>query len=136
MGFTAATGEITMIAWALFAIQFFWQFPHFFAIAWMYRVQYRRAGIKMLPAVEPDGRITFRQIVMFTVLLVPVSLAPFFLGIDGIVYLVGAVILGGWFLWASIRSALSKSNQSAKALLLVSVIYLPLLFILMVADKR
>ncbi len=136
MGFTAAANEITMVAWALFAMQFLWQFPHFLAIAWMYRDQYRQAGIKMLPAVEPDGRITVRQIVMFTIMLVPVSLAPFFFATDGIIYLVGAVLLGVWFLWASVRTARTKTNESARALLLVSVIYLPLLFILMVADKR
>jgi heme o synthase len=78
MGWTAAANDINLMAWSLFVMQFLWQFPHFLAIAWMYRDQYRKAGIKMLPAVEPDGRITVRQIVMFTIMLVPVSLAPFF----------------------------------------------------------
>ena len=78
MGWTAAANDITLMAWSLFAMQFLWQFPHFFAIAMMYRDQYRKAGIKMLPAVETDGRITVRQIVLFTIMLVPVSLAPFF----------------------------------------------------------
>ena len=130
------SGDITLMAWSLFAMQFLWQFPHFFAIAWMYRDQYRKAGIKMLPAVETDGRITVRQIVLFTIMLVPVSLAPFFFGQVGLVYLIGANLLGVWFLSASIRTARSKTNEAAKSLLLVSVIYLPLLFILMVADKR
>ena len=136
MGWTAAANDITLMAWSLFAMQFLWQFPHFFAIAMMYRDQYRKAGIKMLPAVETDGRITVRQIVLFTIMLVPVSLAPFFFGQVGLVYLIGANLLGVWFLSASIRTARSKTNESAKSLLLVSVIYLPLLFILMVADKR
>lgn len=136
MGWTAAAGDITLMAWSLFAMQFLWQFPHFFAIAMMYRDQYRKAGIKMLPAVETDGRITVRQIVLFTIMLVPVSLAPFFFGQVGLVYLIGANLLGVWFLSASIRTARSKTNEAAKSLLLVSVIYLPLLFILMVADKR
>jgi len=136
MGWTAAAGDINLMAWSLFVMQFLWQFPHFLSIAWMYRDEYRKAGIKMLPAVEPDGRITVRRIVMFTIMLVPVSLAPFFLAQAGVIYLVGASLLGLWFLWASIRTARSKTNASAKSLLLVSVIYLPLLFLLMVADKR
>lgn len=136
MGWTAAANEISIGAWALFAMQFLWQFPHFLAIAWMYREEYAKAGILMLPVVEPSGRITFRQIVMFAIMLLPVSLAPFFFGISGIIFLVGASILGLWMLWASIQAARSKTNAASRKLLLVSVIYLPLLFILMVADKR
>ncbi|MEO7538696.1 MAG: heme o synthase [Pyrinomonadaceae bacterium] len=136
MGWTAASGDITLAAWALFAIQFLWQFPHFLAIAWMYRHEYARAGIVMLPVVEPEGKITARQIVMFAFLLLPVSLAPFFLGLSGFVYLGGSTMLGLWFLWVSIRAGRAKTDEQARKLLLVSVIYLPLLFILMVADKR
>lgn len=136
MGWTAATNEISMGAWALFAMQFLWQFPHFFAIAWMYREEYAKAGILMLPVVDKDGNLTARQIVMFAIMLLPVSLAPFFLGLSGFVFLVGASLLGMWFLWASIRTARAKTKETAKRLLLVSVIYLPLLFILMVADMR
>ena len=136
MGWTAAANEISIGAWALFATQFLWQFPHFLAIAWMYRDQYAKAGILMLPVVEPAGKITARQIVLFAFMLVPVSLAPFFFGQDGIIFLIGASILGLWFFIASARAALSKTNEKAKSLLLVSVIYLPLLFLLMVADKR
>ncbi|MBK6751322.1 MAG: protoheme IX farnesyltransferase [Acidobacteria bacterium] len=135
MGWTAAANEITVAAWALFAMQFLWQFPHFFAIAWMYREQYKNAGILMLPVVEPSGTLTFRQIVLFTIMLVPVSIAPFIFGISGIFFLVGAILLGLWFLYAGVRSALDRSNERARKLLLVSVIYLPLLFILMVANK-
>ncbi len=136
LGFTAAANEITLFGWSLFVMQFLWQFPHFLSIAWMYRDQYRKAGIKMLPAVEPDGRITFRQIVMFSIMLLPASLAPFFFAQTGFVYLIGASILGLWFLWASVRTAMAKSNESARSLLMVSVIYLPLLFLLMVVDKH
>ena len=136
MGWTAAANDITLGAWALFAMQFLWQFPHFFAIAWMYREEYAKAGILMLPVVEPDGKITARQIVMFAMMLFPVSLAPFFIGLSGFIFLVGASLLGLWFLWASIQSARAKTKEKARRLLLVSVIYLPLLFILMVADKR
>ena len=136
MGWTAAANEISIGAWALFATQFLWQFPHFLAIAWMYRDEYAKAGILMLPVVEPSGRITARQIVLFSLMLVPVSLAPFFFGYDGPIFLTGALILGGWFLFESIRTAIKRTNERAKRLLLVSVIYLPLLFLLMVADKR
>jgi heme o synthase len=136
MGWTAAANDITLGAWALFAMQFLWQFPHFFAIAWMYREEYAKAGILMLPVVEPDGKLTARQIVLFAIMLFPVSLAPFFVGLSGPIFLAGAIILGVWFLWASIQSARAKTKEKAKRLLLVSVIYLPLLFILMVADKR
>lgn len=136
MGWTAAANEISLGAWALFAMQFLWQFPHFFAIAWMYREEYAKAGILMLPVVDPEGKLTARQIVMFAIMLLPVSLAPFFLGLSGQIFLVGAILLGIWFLWASIQSARAKTKDKAKRLLLVSVIYLPLLFILMVADKR
>ncbi len=136
MGWTAAANEISMAAWALFVMQFLWQFPHFLAIAWMYRDQYRAAGIKMLPAVEPEGRITFRQIVLFTVMLLPISLAQFFFGQAGFVFLAGASVLGIWLMWSSIKAARTKTNVAARGLLLVSVIYLPLLFLLMVLDKR
>jgi protoheme IX farnesyltransferase len=136
MGWTAAANEISMGAWALFATQFLWQFPHFLGIAWMYRDQYAKAGIKMLPAIEPSGRITARQIVLFALMLLPVSLAPYFFALEGIVFLVGAAILGLWFLYASIGAARAKTDKKAKALVVVSIIYLPLLFLLMVADKR
>lgn len=134
MGWTAASGEITAGAMILFAVLFLWQFPHFLAIAWMYRDQYKKAGILMLPVVEESGKITARQIVLFTVMLVPVSLAPYFFGISGLIYLIGAGILGLWFLWASIVAAKAKSNEKARMLLLVSVLYLPVLFALMVLD--
>ncbi len=136
MGWTAAANEISIGAWALFATQYLWQFPHFLAIAWMYRDEYAKAGILMLPVVEPAGKLTARQIVLFALMLVPVSLAPFFFAQAGMIFLIGASILGVWFLLASINAARSKTNDKAKRLLLVSVIYLPLLFLLMVADKR
>ena len=135
IGWAAARGHIGLEAWVLFAILFLWQFPHFLAIAWMYREDYSRAGILMLPVVEPDGRVTAQQIVVYTLLLVPVSLLPTALGVSGKIYLVGAVVLGLLFLYSSIRAALSKSRQEARRLLLASVIYLPLLFILMVIDR-
>jgi protoheme IX farnesyltransferase len=135
IGWASARGTIGVEAWVLFAILFLWQFPHFLAIAWMYREDYARAGILMLPVVEPDGRVTGQQIVLYTVMLLPVSLLPTFLGTAGKIYFAGALILGLVFLYFSLRAAFSKSRQAARQLLLASVIYLPLLFILMVLDR-
>jgi len=135
IGWTAATGTLSIEAWVLFAILFLWQFPHFLAIAWMYREDYGRAGILMLPVVEPDGRVTAQQIVVYTLMLIPVSLLPTVLGLSGRIYFFGALILGLLFLYSSIRAAFSMSRQQARRLLLASVLYLPLLFILMVANK-
>ena len=135
MGWTAARGEIDVAAWVLFAILFLWQFPHFLAIAWMYREDYGRAGIRMLPVVEPDGRLTGQQIIAYALMLVPVSLLPAILGISGRVYLGVAVILSLLFLASSVRAALSKSNQHARQLLLASVLYLPILFGVMVLNR-
>ncbi len=132
LGWAAASGHVGAEAWSLFAIMFFWQFPHFFAIAWMYREDYGRAGILMLPVVEPDGRLTGQQIVVWTLLLVPVSLAPFALGISGGVYFFGALVLGAGFLWSSVAAARTLTRQSARRVLLVSVLYLPILFGLMI----
>ncbi|HYW72925.1 MAG TPA: protoheme IX farnesyltransferase, partial [Pyrinomonadaceae bacterium] len=135
MGWTAARGEIDVAAWVLFAIVFLWQFPHFLSIAWMYREDYGRAGIRMLPVVEPDGRVTGQQIIAYSLMLVPVSLLPTVLGISGKVYLVAAALLSLLFLASSVRAALSKSNQDARQLLLASVLYLPLLFGVMVLNR-
>jgi len=135
IGWTAARGDLSVEAWVLFAILFLWQFPHFLAIAWMYREDYGRAGILMLPVVEPEGRVTGQQIVAYTVMLLPVSLLPTALGISGRVYFYGAIVLGLLFLYSSIRAAFSQSRQQARRLLLASVLYLPLLFILMVLNR-
>jgi protoheme IX farnesyltransferase len=134
MGWTSSADEITLGAWVLFSILFLWQFPHFLAIACMYREQYAKAGILMLPVIEKDGKLTARQIVIFTIMLLPVSLAPFFIGLAGPIYLIGAIVLGIWFLWASVTAAREKSIEKSRRLLMVSVIYLPILFILMVIN--
>jgi protoheme IX farnesyltransferase len=134
MGWTAARGEISPGGWVLFAILFLWQFPHFFAIAWMYREDYARAGIRMLPVVDPEGRRTGRQIVLYTLLLVGVSFLPPLFGLSGALYLVGAVLLGGYFLWHSVRAARTRARGHARHVLKASIVYLPLLLGLMCAD--
>jgi protoheme IX farnesyltransferase len=135
IGYAAATGAITFEAWVLFAILFLWQFPHFYSIAWMYREDYARAGILMLPVVEPSGRSTARQIVIYGLALVPVSLAPTMVGMTGWIYLLGAFALGCCFLYSGLRVALDRTVLRARSVLLVSVVYLPLLYTLMLVDR-
>lgn len=135
IGYAAASGTLTWEAWTLFAILFVWQFPHFYAIAWMYREDYERAGIKMLPVVEPDGVSTSRQILIYMLVLVPISLLPKFFSMVGNVYLFGAFALGLLFLWSGIRISLDRSRQRARSVLLTSVVYLPVLYGLMLLDR-
>lgn len=134
LGWTAVRGQIEWPAVALFAILFVWQFPHFMAIAWMYREDYGKAGIKMLPVVQPDGWSTVVEALFYAVLMIPVSLAPWKLGMTGGVYAVLATILGLFYLAYTIRFAgilrtkdPARSRMLARDLLKVSVIYLPLL---------
>jgi protoheme IX farnesyltransferase len=135
IGYAASHGSLTPEAWTLFAILFIWQFPHFLAIAWMYREDYARAGIRMLPVVEPDGMSTGRQIILYASTLIPVSLFPVLLGMSGRVYLVGALILGGWFLYTGVRVAFDLTNVRARRVLLASIIYLPAIYGLMIFDR-
>jgi len=135
IGWVAASGRVSIEAWILFAILFLWQFPHFLAIAWMYRDDYARAGIKMLPVVEPEGRVTGQQIISYTLLLVPVSLLPTLVNLAGAVYFTGALVIGIVFLYFSARAAFVKTVWQARQLLLASVLYLPVLFALMVLNS-
>ena len=135
IGFAAASGTLNLEAWVLFGILFLWQFPHFYSIAWMYRDDYARAGIRMLPVVEPDGASTSRQIVAFSVILIPFSLLPVFLAMTGKIYFVGAVVLGMYFLYAGVRVARERTLVRARGVLLASVLYLPVLYGLMMLDR-
>ncbi len=134
IGFAGAAGKLTSEAWVLGAILFLWQFPHFYAIAWMYREDYSRAGIQMLPVVEPDGESTARQILLYSVLLIPISLLPKWMGMTGTIYLIGAIGLGLWFLYSGIQVSLDRTKAKARKVLLTSVVYLPVLYALMVLD--
>jgi len=134
LGWTAARGRIEWPAIALFAILFVWQFPHFMAIAWLYRHDYARAGIRMLPVVQPDGWSTVIQALFYAVLMIPVSLAPWWLGMAGTAYAIMAAALSLFYLAYTIRFARilrarseSESRMLARDLLKVSVIFLPLL---------
>lgn len=135
MGWTAARGEITLDGWSLFAILFFWQLPHFLAIAWIYREQYARAGYMMLPVVDPSGHRTGRQAVSHTLGLLPVSLSPFLFHLAGPVYLCGALVLGLAYLWFAVRFSRQLTIPRARGLFFASILYLPLLLGLMVLDK-
>jgi heme o synthase len=135
IGYAAAAGTLDAHAAILFAILFLWQFPHFYSIAWMYREDYSRAGIKMLPVVDPSGERTARQILVYALLLIPVSLVPRYLGMAGNLYLFGALLLGITYFYSGIRVSREKTLPAARSVLLASIVYLPLLYVLMVADS-
>ncbi len=141
LGWAAARGRLEWGALVMFAIVFFWQFPHFFSIAWLYREDYEAGSIRMLPVVEPNGKSTARQILLYSVGLVPISLLPTFLGMSGKVYLVGALAMGLGLFYFGLRLATFKmppstacSKQRARQLLQATVFYLPLLFALMMLN--
>lgn len=136
IGWAAARGTVDLEAWVLYGILFLWQFPHFLAIAWMYRQDYARAGMRMLPASDEEGSFTFREIVFFTAALVPASLLPAVLGVTGPVYAIGAAILGVGFLWSGVWASFRRTGRGARVLLHASVIYLPLLYALLALDRQ
>jgi len=136
IGWAAARGRLSVEAWVLFGILFLWQFPHFHSIAWLYREDYGRARIRMWPVIEAGGRVTAWQIAAFSSMLLPVSLLPAYLQLSGRAYLWAALILGVMFLYFSIRTALAMSRTRARQLLLASVLYLPLLFLMMMLAKH
>src|SRR5262249_41023693 len=135
IGWAAATGDVSPAGVALFAIVFLWQVPHFMAIAWLCREDYRRAGFPMPPVVEPDGRRTGRNAVVYAAALLPVSLLPSLAGVRGLLYATVAVALGLGFLWLAARFAIRRSDATARSLFLGSIIYLPLLWIAMIVDR-
>jgi heme o synthase len=136
IGYAAAAGSLDAGAVALFLILFVWQFPHFDAIAWMYRDDYARGGIRMLPVIEPDGESTARRVVVCSLLLIPISLLPSLLGMTGLVYAAAAIAAGLGFLYFGVRLGREKSVVRAHAVLLASVVYLPALLAVMVLDRR
>ena len=135
IGWTAATGELGTGAWLLFAILFLWQFPHFHAISWMYREDYARAGILMLPVVDKDGTRTFRQIVLYAASLVAVSLLPAIMGFAGMLYFFGALVTCTGLVQVCLWAASAKTNTRAKWLMHATVLHIPILLGLMMYDK-
>lgn len=135
MGWTAVAGTMGLPAGVLFAILFLWQLPHFLAIAWIFRDDYRLGGFPMLPVVDPDGEATGRQVALYCAALVPVSLIPTFLGLTGPIYFFGALLLGLGFLASGLMMAMHRRGKEARHVLLASVTYLPLLLALLVVDR-
>jgi protoheme IX farnesyltransferase len=135
IGWAAAHGSLSPGGWILFAILFVWQFPHFMAIAWMYREDYARAGIQMLPVVDPRGDATFRLIVSMSAVLVPVSLLPSVVGMVGIPYFFGALVLGMILLQVSLWADRTRTNARAKWLMHATVMHIPLLLGIMIFEK-
>ena len=135
IGWAAAAGRLDRGAWLLFLILFFWQFPHFHAISWMYREDYARAGIQMLPVVDRDGTRTFRQIIITAGMLVGVSVLPSVLGLAGVLYFFGSLVLSTALVQVCLWAASEKSNVRAKWLMHATVLHIPVLLGLMVYDK-
>jgi protoheme IX farnesyltransferase len=135
LGWSAAKGSLDLEAWALFAILFLWQLPHFLAIAWMYREDYARAGFKMLGAVDAGGDVLARQAVIYGMALIPAGLMPAVIGESGPVYALGALALSLYYLRAALGLMAERSGRRARGLLRASVIYLPTLFGLMLIDR-
>jgi protoheme IX farnesyltransferase len=135
IGWAGARGTLSLDAWTLFAIVFCWQIPHFLAIAWMYRDDYRRAGFPMLPVIEPDGRRTGRQAALFAALLAAAATSPYFVGLTGPTYLGGSLVLSLGLFGLAVRFALARSNAHARWLFLGSLVYLPVLWALLLIDR-
>jgi protoheme IX farnesyltransferase len=136
IGWAAVRGKLDAEAWVLYAIVFLWQFPHFMAIAWMYREDYTRAGYSVLPAGTRMDHFVVWQSLAVSLALIPLSLIPAISGESGLVYFLGALILGSLFSYYSARFAFRRSNVAARQLLAASIVYLPLVFILMMVDKK
>ena len=134
IGWTASAGHVSAGGLALFAIVFLWQIPHFMAIAWLYRDDYAKAGFPMLPVIDGDGRRTGREAVLYAAALVPVSLVPAFTGVSGPGYLVIALALGLALLTLAWRFAARRDEISARRLFFGSIVYLPVLWIVMILD--
>ncbi len=135
IGWAAAQGTLSVGGWSLFAIVFFWQVPHFMAIAWMYRDDYGKAGFPMLPVIEPAGHRTGRQAVAYAAALVPTSLIPTVIGLSGGIYFALALVLGSAMLWLALRFAIARTDAAARALFFASITYLPLIWIAMIANR-
>ncbi len=135
MGWTAARGEYGAGGLALFGILLLWQIPHFMAIAWLYREQYQRAGFRMLPVIDPAGRATGWVALLSTLLLLAVSMVPWGLGLSGIGYGVGALVLGTGFLYTTVRFTAALDRQRARWMFFASIVYLPLLLGLLMLDS-
>jgi protoheme IX farnesyltransferase len=135
IGWAAATRSLPIEAWTLFSIVFFWQMPHVLAVSWMYREDYERAGIRVLPVIEPDGASTARQAVAYAAALVPISLLPTLIGLAGGLYFAIALVLGVGLVILSVRFARDRSRVGARRLFMASLLYLPVLWTVLVLNR-
>jgi protoheme IX farnesyltransferase len=135
MGWASARGELGVEAWILFAILFFWQMPHFFSLAWMYRKDYARAGFPMLTVLDEGGSVTSRQILLYCALLLPTAVLPTVVGLAGNGYLVAGIALGAAFLACGVALSITRSSAWARRVFFASLLYLPALFTVMSVDK-
>ena len=134
-GWTAAQGELGLGALVLFAILFLWQFPHFYSIAWMYRDDYARSGYRMLAVEDKEGDRTAHQMVVYSLVLLPCSLLPALMGLTGSLYFIAALLLSGLLVWASLAFARERSTHRARLLLRSTLLYLPVLWVMLVVDR-
>ena len=134
-GWTAAQGELGFGAVVLFAILFLWQFPHFYSIAWMYREDYARGGYRMLSVEDPEGGRTAHQIVFYSLALLPCSLMPALMGLSGMIYFSVALLLSGFLVWSSLAFARERTTHRARHLLRSTLVYLPVLWLMLIADR-
>ncbi len=134
-GWTAAHGELGLGALVLFAILFLWQFPHFYSIAWMYRDDYARGGYRMLAVEDKEGDRTAHQMVVYSLVLLPCSLLPALMGLTGSLYFIAALLLSGLLVWASLAFARERSTHRARLLLRSTLLYLPVLWVMLVVDR-
>lgn len=135
IGWTAVTGTLSMGAWALFFILFFWQMPHFLALGWMYRADYARAGFRLLSVVDGSGSVTSRQAMIYAIALLPASVMPTLVGLCGMWYFVGAAFSSLLFLFFAFHFYRLRTNQSARHLFFASLAYLPTVFFLLLLDR-
>ena len=135
MGWSAVRNDVDLAAWVLFGILFFWQMPHFLAIAWLCRDDYRDAGFPMLTVGDTDGHRTARQVLLYGAVLVPISLMPSLLGLMGTVYFVGALVLGLVYLGFGVGFARSRTTPGARWLMLASILYFPAVLLVMLLDR-
>lgn len=135
IGWTAVRGGVSIESWSLFFILFFWQMPHFLSLAWLYRKDYERGGYPLLTVVDPSGTIASRQILVYSSVLIPAAVMPTLVGLSGMLYFSGALVLSVLFLAVSLHLFIERNNTSARLLFFASLLYLPLLFFLMMVDR-
>ncbi|MBT8485778.1 MAG: protoheme IX farnesyltransferase [Phycisphaerales bacterium] len=135
IGWVAATGRLEAGAWALAAILFVWQIPHFLALAWLYRVDYARGRFRMLPVFDRDGRVTGQIVVLTSLMLVPVALTATLIGLGGWIYTIGSILLGGWMVTRAVGLYRDRSEANARRVFLASLLYLAVLLVLLVIDQ-